>query len=495
MTQCEHIVETMKKAETEEHRQKRHLREQKELIRRKKDLARPLPKLYLYYLFLVVSLAYITDEVASNITYQFQSNIINDFFVTNLGMEYGPGLSLFQVISAVASLPLLLVLVYKPLADRLGRKPFLVFNTFMMAIGLFVIYLSKDIVVFMIGATLIAFFVAHDVHVIYILETAPEKKRAIIYSLSKGIAVLGTLMVPLLRQFLMKSDSSRWHLVFLVPAIFGFAVSFLALLTARESTTFLHHRIAYLEKSDEERKKEAEADRAKNAQGGIKAGLVFSFRHKQLRNLMIVCFFFLIPSVATSTYQTVMAKSALMDEENITEALYLYPVGNAIFTVLTGFISDRWGRKPAALSMTAVAIVSYALFFTGTMVAFPPMLMGFCAGSFVGAYWSAGDTIDSIMIGESSPTNLRSSTATVQAMVFFVGGLIGQGITMIFQLFVPEKYLGLLYLLLVLPAMVTALILLWKNVGETKGMDLDHVTGEEWDGPKKTQDRTQESKR
>jgi MFS family permease len=257
------------------------------------------------------------------------------------------------------------------------------------------------------------------------------------------------------------------------------------LLTARESTTFLHHRIAYLEKSDEQREKEAELDRTKNSQGGIKAGLTFSFHHKQLRNLLLVCFFFLIPSVATSTYQTVMTKSALMNEEQITQALYLYPVGNAVFTVLMGFISDRWGRKPSALSMTAAALISYALFFTGTMVAFPPMLMGFCAGSFVGAYWSAGDTMDSIMIGESAPTNLRSSCATVEAIVFFVGGLIGQGLTMIGQLFVPEKYLGLLYLLLVLPAMVTALILLWKNVGETKGIDLDKVTGAEWDSPKK----------
>ncbi|MCI1734139.1 MAG: MFS transporter [Bacilli bacterium] len=472
------------KQETAEQVQKRHDREQKELVRRKKDLAKPLPKLYLYYLFMVVSLAYITDEVASNITYQFQSNIINDFFVTNMSMKYGSGLSLYQMISALASLPLLLVILYKPLADRLGWKPFLVFNTFMMAIDLFIIYLSKDIVVFMIGSTLITFFVTHDVHVIYILETAPEKKRAIIYSLSKGIAVLGTLMVPLFRQLLMADDSSKWHLVFLVPAIFGFAVSLLALLTARKSTTSLHHRIAYLEKSDDQRQKEAVLDKEKNSQGGIKAGLVFSFKHRQLRNLMIVCFFFLIPSVATSTYQTVMVKSALMSEEQITQALYLYPVGNAIFTVLMGFISDRWGRKSSALTMTAVAIVSYALFFTGTMVSFPPMLMGFCAGAFVGAYWSAGDTIDSIMIGESAPTNLRSSCATVEAMIFFVGGLIGQGIVMVCQIFVPEKYLGLLYLLLVMPAMITALILLWKNVGETKGIDLDHVTGEEWDRSK-----------
>jgi Na+/melibiose symporter-like transporter len=177
----------MKKAETPAQCEKRHLREQKELIRRRKDLAKPLPKLYLYYLFLVVSLAYIVDEIASNIANQFQSNIVTDFFVTNMGMLYDDGLTLYQLLGTLCSLPLLLVLIYKPLADKLGRKPFLVFNTLMIAVGLFVIYLSKDIVVFMIGSSLITFFVTHDVHVIYIMEAAPEKKRAIIYSLSKGI--------------------------------------------------------------------------------------------------------------------------------------------------------------------------------------------------------------------------------------------------------------------------------------------------------------------
>lgn len=475
----------MKKEETPEHKEKRHLREQKELVRREKDLARPLPKLYLYYLFLVISLAYITDEIASNISNQFQSNIVTGFFVTNMGMNYSSGLSLFQTIGFIASVPLVFVLLYKPLADKWGRKPFLVFNTLMMGVGMFVIYLSKDIVVYMIGATIITFFVTHDVHVIYVMETAPKNKRAIIYSLIKGIAVLGTLLVPLCRTIFMGNDSSKWHLVYLVPAIFGFVASLLALLTARESTTFLNHRIAYLKKSDEERLMDEKADKALHAQGGIKAGFQFSFKHKQMRNLMIVCFFFLISSVATSTYQSVMSKSAMMNEEEITQALYLYPVGNAIFTIMMGFISDKWGRKPSAIVMTCVAIVSYALFFTGTMVKFPAMLMGFFAGAFVGSYWSAGDTIDSIMIGESAPTNLRSSCTTVEALIFFVGGLFGQGIAMVCQLFTPEQYLGLLYFLVAIPGMVIALILLCKNVGETKGMDLDTVTGEEWD-PAKT---------
>ena len=40
-----------------------------------------------------------------------------------------------------------------------------------------------------------------------------------------------------------------------------------------------------------------------------------------------------------------MAKSALMTEEEITLALFLYPVGNALFTLISGFVSDNYSRN------------------------------------------------------------------------------------------------------------------------------------------------------
>ena len=63
-----------------------------------------------------------------------------------------------------------------------------------------------------------------------------------------------------------------------------------------------------------------------------------------------------------------------MSEDEVTMAFYLYPVGNAIFTIMTGFISDKWGRRPSAITMTSVAIIAYALFFAGSLVSFPPMV-------------------------------------------------------------------------------------------------------------------------
>ena len=74
-------------------------REAKELIRREKQLDARSNKFYLIYLFMILSLIYITDEIASTISIQFQANIVTEFFVKNMGMEYGAGLSLFYFLS------------------------------------------------------------------------------------------------------------------------------------------------------------------------------------------------------------------------------------------------------------------------------------------------------------------------------------------------------------------------------------------------------------
>lgn len=50
-------------------------REAKELIRREKQLGARSNKFYSIYLFMILSLIYITDEIASTISIQFQANI------------------------------------------------------------------------------------------------------------------------------------------------------------------------------------------------------------------------------------------------------------------------------------------------------------------------------------------------------------------------------------------------------------------------------------
>ena len=461
--------------------EKRRMREARELVRREKQLRARSGQYYMVYLFMVLSLIYIVDEIASTISIQFQSNIINEFFVQNMGMEYGEGLSLFSALGFITYPVTLLIVFYRPLADRFGRKPFLIINTFVMGLGLFLVYLSDNIYVYMIGGSLMGFMVSHDMQCVYILECSNEKNRARNYALIKAAAILGTLLIPLLRETLMQNQSGRWHLVYLVPAILGFLLSFIALLFAKETDTFLVNRVRYLKTPLEEREKQSAQEKNSNAQGGIVNAVKFAFKHRQLRFLMLACCFYYSASLATATYNTVMKESAGMTEEAITMALYLYPVGNALMTFIAGLVSDRFGRKITIIAMSCSAVVCYSLFIAGAMFGFTPLIIGFAIGGFMGSYWGAGDTIGGIMFSESSPTNLRSSVTVINTLLNGIIGGLATIVTIVLLPLIPKEAFGYMYLVLTIPGLVGAIIIIWKYIGETKGLDLKKVTGTEWD--------------
>ena len=461
--------------------EKRRMREARELVRREKQLRARSGQYYMVYLFMVLSLIYIVDEIASTISIQFQSNIINEFFVQNMGMEYGEGLSLFSALGFITYPVTLLIVFYRPLADRFGRKPFLIINTFVMGLGLFLVYLSDNIYVYMIGGSLMGFMVSHDMQCVYILECSNEKNRARNYALIKAVAILGTLLIPLLRETLMQNQSGRWHLVYLVPAILGFLLSFIALLFAKETDTFFVYRFRYLKTPLEEREKQSAQEKNSNAQGGIVNAVKFAFKHRQLRFLMLACCFYYSASLATATYNTVMKESAGMTEEAITMALYLYPVGNALMTFIAGLVSDRFGRKITIIAMSCSAVVCYSLFIAGAMFGFTPLIIGFAIGGFMGSYWGAGDTIGGIMFSESSPTNLRSSVTVINTLLNGIIGGLATIVTIVLLPLIPKEAFGYMYLVLTIPGLVGAIIIIWKYIGETKGLDLKKVTGTEWD--------------
>ena len=76
-------------------------RQQRELQRRERQLNARGNRFYLVYLFMILALIYIVDEIASTISIQFQTNIVQEFFVQNMGMEYGEGLSLLSALGFI----------------------------------------------------------------------------------------------------------------------------------------------------------------------------------------------------------------------------------------------------------------------------------------------------------------------------------------------------------------------------------------------------------
>ncbi len=464
-------------------------RREKSIAKWEREQLRPKSNLYPIYLIFIISLIYMVDEIASQIGMLMKTEIANDLFARFGTSSVGA----LEILSVIGMPFQVLGLLYRPLADKWGRKIFLVINTFGMSIALLLIYLSNSIALYFIGACLVQFFIPHDMHVVYIMETTPSKHRAKIYSTVKFIATLGVMLVPLLRKFLMET-ASEWRNVYMIPAIIGLVTSFLALILAKESDSYIEARLRYLKMTDEERAEEKAQKNAQNAQGGLFTALKFALKHRQLRWLYITAAFANIGFIGTVNYQVILSygfaegiygafTEEIMNSVSlgpVTAALLLFPVGCATSQLIMGFISDTKGRKPAAIVMAALSLVCFLGFFFGAKYGITPYVVGILCGAFIGSYYSLNDVII-MMVGESSPTNLRSSTMSAQFIVTAVGAVISYGVGLPLVSILGNQVMGILSVCLLVPGFVAALITLWIFTHDTKGINLDTVTGLEWD--------------
>ena len=469
---------------------------QKEIKKWEREKARPKRNLYFFYLVLLISLIYATDEIASQIGTLMKTEIANDLF-----QSYGDRSVGFLDILTVLVVPFQAIgLLYRPLADRWGRKKFLIINTFGMSFAMLIIFLSNNIFLYFIGACMVQFFIPHDMHVVYIMESSPTKSRARIYSSIKFFANMGVMLVPLLRRMLMH-NASEWRNVFMIPAIVGIVSSLIALLFARETDPFIDSRLRFLRMTDAEREAEKLKKSEENAQGGLVNALRFAMKHKQLKWLYITAAIANIGFIGSVDYQVILSYGyaqnyvangkfaelgeAVLDAVSIgpvTAALFLFPVGCSIAQVILGFISDaKWGgRKTAAIMIAADCIITFLLFSLGARFGWNAYVVGFFCGMFVGSYYATNDIII-MMVGESSPTNLRSSTMSAQFIVTAVGFAISYIVSFIVKMIFGNAIIGVLAFGLLVPAFVAALIVLIRKTHETKGIDMDTVTGCEWD--------------
>ncbi len=477
----------MAKALTPEKIQKMNARKEKELKRWEKQKNRPKGNTYFWYLVLIIALIYAVDEIASQINSLMQTEIANDLIKSESSV------TILNLLNVVAIPFQVIGILYRPLADRFGRKTFLVINTFGMAIALFVIFLSNNVIMYFVGACMILFFVPHDMHVVYIMESAPSKSRAITYSVVKFFANLAVMLVPLLRRWLMAS-AGEWRNVYMIPAIVGIVVSLIALLCARETDAFIDSRIRYLKMTEEELQAEEVRKKAQNSQGGVVDALKFGFKHKQLR-WVFICFALAgVGVVGSMNYQAILShgyamgiygSSAkefldLVSIDQVSLALTLYPIGMALSQVIMGFISDKKGRKAAAITVATNCVISFIIFTVGAKMNLNPSIVGFFCGAFVGSYYSTNDVLI-MMASESAPTNLRSSATSAQTVVGFAGYAIGFSINTVLALIFGDGIIGTVALCLLVPSFVVTLIALIKKTHDTKGLDLSKVTGTEWD--------------
>ena len=454
-------------------------KENKEIVRLNKMKNRNMGSKYFFVLLLLIAIVNILDEVTSNLTVTVQSSFVTEFFVNNPFMgkyySYEDGLAFHSGIGVFTYVLGIFTPFYKALADKWGRKPLFVISTLGMAFGLLVIHLSSSYIMFLVGFAIISFFMGHDIQIIYILEEAPNKHRAKIYSFLKSFGILGVILIPTLRDILMGDDATKWREIFLVPAIIGFAAVALVIAFARDTKVFIRERIEYLSRPLEQRQAEKaikkQQKEAQRNQSGVFNGVKYIFSNKDTKMLIIAHIIFDAAMPALALYFESSMHRAGMSTSNITKALFMVPVIYATITFLSGFVADKLGRKVTVTFFSTTCVVGYVLFVVGILNSWNPYLVGSLAGLYQGSYWIGRDYMN-VMMTEKVPTDIRASVVGAEGLLVIIGLAVGYLTTIIGMTAMPIWWACLV---VSIPTVSLAAIIFTLKVKETKGANLDEI--------------------
>ncbi|MBR6784980.1 MAG: MFS transporter [Clostridia bacterium] len=453
--------------------------EKKELARLRKMQNRSSGSKYFFVLLMLIAIVNILDEVTSNLTVTVQSSFVTEFFVNNPFMgkyySYEDGLAFHSGIGVFTYVLGLFTPFYKALADKWGRKPLFAISTLGMATGLLVIHLSSSYIMFLIGFAIISFFMGHDIQIIYILEEAPDKHRAKIYSFLKSFGILGVILIPTLRDMLMGNDATKWREIFLVPSLIGFAAVILVLLFAKDTKVFIGERIAYLSRPYKSREREKmlqkQQKKAQRNQAGVFNGVKYIFANRDTKMLIIAHIIFDSAMPAIALYFESSMHRAGMSTSDITKALFMVPVIYASITFLSGFLADKAGRKTTVNLFSATCVIGYILFVAGILCGWNPYLVGSFAGLYQGSYWIGRDYMN-VMMTEKVPTDIRASVVGAEGLLVIIGLVVGYASIIVGMMIMPIWWACLA---ISIPAVSIAAILFALKVKETKGVNLDAI--------------------
>jgi MFS family permease len=449
-------------------------KEAKELAKWKHKLSKSHYAGFFVVLLVLTTLARVLDAYSTNVTTSLQTAIVNEFYVLGQGLDFATGLSQYSMLTTGLLIFSVLATIYISLADKYGRKPLLVISVIGMTAGMFICYLSTNLIVHIIGRAVISFFVAQDIHQLYMMEIAPKEKRASYMAAVAFFGYLSVMLISVARGANTVGSELIWRNTFIVPVIAGLILTVLMLVFGRESKVFLDTRIKYLSKPYEERQAEAKAKNEKAKTGGLGKAFKFIFKHKQPRNLILASIAQMIAIMAFfGFYEAIMTTSG-MTTEQVNNALFIYPISCAFAILATGLISDKFGRKAAGVTSSVLAFLGLVAFVLAAKNMINPYIVGLLYGIEIGFFWAYGNQLI-LAFGETIPTEIRSSSIAARGIIAVVISLVSGVVISALVKFFP---LGPLCLIWGAITLGVSIVMFWLMVKETKGTNLEEVVAD-----------------
>lgn len=397
------------------------------------------------FLILFLGLYEIFDSYLT-VGYTMHVSMVLDYFQTSLSAYY-------QAV-AFGSLGLFFVVVTLVLADLIGRKTLIIIVFFGMGLSMFLLSLTQTIEQY--GYALFAMFIffSSDLWVIVIAEEAPPQKRARYSYLISSIGVLGIFIIPLFKILLTQaSNPETWKRM----TWFGWLampLSFLGLCMKENP--------------------EVTTRRSRINPSMIKNQLKELFIRDRWKMTLIFMAIGLLIGLNATSFQTIenYLMNVLSDnypdpevrKNTIALILTVANVGSLSVYVFTGFLADKFGRKPILLLFSFLFGASV---FGLVLAAETGRIIMLFTAVFIAqmGYWGLFSLIK-LYNAECFPTSVRGTAAGLRTVMFAVGMTSGSLIAGMLVSRFPDFVVYLVY-----AAVYTTGITLFSSfLPETKGL-------------------------
>lgn len=369
--------------------------------------------------------------------------------------DFGTNLSTYYFYLSIGSLGLYVVIFIQFLTDVIGRKPMLIIAFFGMGLSAFILSLSRTIVEYSFGLFILFIFFSSDIWVIYMSEEAPKERRARYSYIVMLIGVIGVLIIPFLRSYLVNpADPSTWRLMTYIAwlamplALFG--------LFFKETTLFTQQKLV---------KKELKKWNKNELFNKFKTPFSKGNRSK----IMVFIITGFILGLNYNTFQTIedFFMGNLNNNNDLVSMIILVgSLGSLIVFGFTGILADKIGRRPilTIYSITIFIGITGIVYFTIKDIV--PGIFIFVVLAQIG-YWGCF-SLTKIYCAESFETKIRGGATGWRSLSYALGLTIG-ALFSSYLLGIAHITVGDIYILYGALALVFPL-LVWKFLPETKGV-------------------------
>jgi len=405
-----------------------------------------------YFLFLFIFLCLM--EIFDTYTTQYPNVIVSkvqEQFLSHLDPITAD--SQMALVVALASVGMLFVVINQVLADFFGRRIFLFITMFGMGIASLCIFFSQTLVQYGIFLFFLYVFFSSDIWTIYITEECRKERRGLNLNLILVFGVIGALLVPTFRGIFLPTDTSmNWQGM----TYFAFAaipLSF-AVIGIKETRKFQELKSTRVQKPTPK----------ENFSKFIKP---FSQKYRKSFIPILVMSF-----LQGLNYTFIQLGEAFISDhlsgEQINWVVTAMGLAAIVGYLLTGLLSDKFGRKPMLViySILLPSSIALSVFGATSDFAFIALLIGASLASLT--YWSLG-VVNRLVSIEILPTDIRGTGTAIRSVITAIGTILGGFLN---SWLIAKVTLGPSFFIVSLVLLVNVPLILFL-IKETKSIELE----------------------